>query len=57
MKFPGDPVFREGITIATIVPDEEGNLKIKRIEEFIDSDLQFKTMARITGKCKGGDQA
>ena len=30
-------MYREAITIAIIVPDEDGNLKIKQIEEFTDS--------------------
>ena len=37
----------EGITIAHIVPDGDGNLKIKTLEDFIDSKTHLDAMAAL----------
>jgi len=38
----------EAISITHIVPDEDGNLKIKLIEEFVDSNSYVKSMEVLT---------
>lgn len=43
----GVNVFREAIVIATIVTDNDGGLKIKRIEEFIDSKGHLEAMRAL----------
>ena len=44
---------RESITIAHIVTDEDGNLKIKHVEDFADSKAHFDFVQEIaTAKAK-----
>ena len=40
-------LFREAIVIATIVTGDHGSLKIKKIEEFIDSKVQLEAMQAL----------
>lgn len=40
-------MFREAIVIATVVTDDDGSLKIKRVEEFLDSKSQLECMQGI----------
>jgi len=37
----------EAITISHIVPDKDGNLVIKKIEEFIDSKTYLESMEAV----------
>ena len=46
-------MYREAITIAIIVPDEDGNLKIKQIEEFIDSKSHLDCGGSQEGTTQG----
>ena len=41
--------IRESILIIHTVPDEDGSLKIKRAEEFVDSKLELDIAQAIAG--------
>jgi hypothetical protein len=44
----GVEIIRESIIIAYFVTDEDGGLKIKRIEEFTDSKAELDLVQAIT---------
>lgn len=49
MKTPIGNVATEAVSIAHIVTDEDGSLKIKQIDEFRDSKAHSELMAMIAG--------
>jgi hypothetical protein len=48
----GVEVNRESIFIADIVPDEDGNLKIKKLEDFTDSKAEYDLYRAIAAAKK-----